>query len=202
MARAWLGDDVPGRGRSALPSPGGWKAVLDDECDDSLEWGTGADADGRVGPVLGQALWALSRVEIRGRTLSGFDENGNVEWLWPVLFRGESIEQVESRVEVDDVAGSTTVRTQVRILYGLGLPPIAETATLVDAAGTVWRIVHAMRASDSYLLTIEQATTNMVDLAGIDGGVGGSSDTLAWPLMVDGGNAGSAGAGLVDGGVA
>lgn len=127
--------------------------------DDPLQWGSGPDADGVVGPVLASAEWALPTVSVLGRALDGYDDDGNPKWKWsPILDGVAATEEPNARTETNDAEGATVVRTAITVLWPRAAADVPETAMVRDGQDNLWGVVSALRTGDTCRLVVQRAS--------------------------------------------
>jgi hypothetical protein len=111
----------------------------------SLDGETPIPEDGSGVPIDltddGQQPGETSRnwmMEVRVRTRTGYDDDGNPMWDWTTLVTGSTILH-EERTEFDDDAGFTVVKAVATILYG-GQTVVPETAVVVREDGVRYAV--------------------------------------------------------------
>lgn len=161
MARAWLSDDAPTRGRAAYASPGGWKAGLDDDPGlATAEWGAAADGS----PALVDDEWKLDTVLLMIRTPAAVDDDGNAVWDWISVYAGPAVVTNKQRIEVDDAAGSVALTATVAVPYPTDQPNVSETGVVVDSVGRPWNIESSTRVNDGYTFKVRAVGVADADL--------------------------------------
>lgn len=129
-------------------------AALDDDCeiDSSFTWSV--EDDGEY--TLGQAQWELLTISVRSRAVAGYDPSGNPIWQWADVLTESAVLAGSSRQEIDDVAGTVKVEATVVVPYPSTSAAITETSAARTSDGVVWRITRAVRAGDTYTLTLDR----------------------------------------------
>lgn len=146
------------------------RAVLGGSCNQRDDRGVKVALDDSCGPVRGTPgvptsvpdveVWPM--LEIRLRTRTGFDDDGNPVFTWSAIATERSM-LWEERTEVDPDAGVTEVKAKAVLSNDAALEVVPETA-VVAAPGSdeTWRVTSSAVYPDRVevqMVRIEHAKT-------------------------------------------